>query len=400
MIRSALALLFLLLVPYLTGCWDRLEVNDLAVVDMVGLDQSKSGIRLTVSVVVPDRMKATSADGGGGGKGGGASPNVIYTAEGESVMNAISKVQERVSRRLFWAHTRLLVLGEEFARSGVRPGLDYWSRHREPRLRIQVAVTPGRAADFLQARPRLEKLLSDAVRETLISHIQAEVTLNDFLDAIRSDTEQPIAPRVTLIPASGGQDALVSGTAIFREDRLLGWLDDADTRGLLWLRGQMETGVATIRIPSGGTVSMMLMRGHTTVRPEFQSGRLRLVITAVADDDLYESSAPIDLGDPETIHVIEQLLGQDVQSRMQSALRRLQREFGVDSARFGDVVWRRYPVQWQRQLKAQWPELFTRLPIEVRASAHVRRTGGLSAPLSVKKGRVKSTPKELLRTKG
>lgn len=399
--RYAGAILLLLLMPLLGGCWDRMEVNDLAIVDMVGVDSAESGVRLTVSVVAPARPQASAGTGGGGGEaeqgGGGGGAAVTYTAEGESIMNAMTKIQEKLSRRLFWAHTRVLVLGEAYARAGVRPALDFWSRHREPRLLMQIAVTPGEASEFLKSRPKLERLLSEAVRETINMRMQTAVTLKDFLGSISSDTEEPVAPRVALVPDEGGSQALVSGTAVFHDDRLIGWLSDAETRGLLWLRGEVATGIATVKVPSGGSVSMMLIRGSTAVRPEFRAGRLRMHAEFVAEDDVYESSATIDLGKDETVRVIQELLRQEVESRIRDTLKTVQQDFGVDIIKFGDVVRRNAPVQWEGGLKQRWPELFPTVPVDLVVTAHVRRTGEHSAPLSAEDRDIKAKPQEILK---
>lgn len=397
MIRYRAVLLLLLCIPLLAGCWDRMEVNDLAIVDLVGVDAAEEGLRLTVTVVVPTRAQI-SPSAGGGGAGGEGPPAVIYSAEGESVMNAMMKIQERLSRRLFWAHVRALIIGEEFARSGVRPALDFWSRHREPRLIMQVAVTPGQASDFLAASPRLERLLSEAVRETINMRMQVKVTMKDFLGSLRSETEEPIAPRVQLVSAEGGQDAEVSGTALFQDDRLVGWLGDSETRGLLWLRGEITTGVATVDVPSGGKVSMMLIRARTSTRPDFSTGRLRMIVEIVAEDDVYESSAPLDLGKEETVLFVEELLRKDIQQRARETVERVQREFAVDVFNFGDAVRRAAPLRWEGGLKQRWAEVFPNLPVEIVVSAHVRRTGEHSAPLGAEKEQIKSDPKALRKT--
>jgi spore germination protein KC len=389
-------LLLLLLLP-LTGCWDRLEVNDVAIVDMVGVDKAGTGLRLTVSVVIPERAKSTPSEGSPGGST--TRPAISFGAEGQSVMQAASRIQERLPRRLFWAHTRVLVFGEEYARRGVAPALDFWSRHREPRLQMQIAITPGRAADLILVKPRMERLLSETIRETINQNLQTSVSIREFLSALRSETQEPIAPRVEIILDHGAPDVQVSGTAVFQDDRLVGWLSDAETRGLLWLRGEIHTGVATVSVPSGGKVSMMLIRGRTSIRPDFRTGRLRIHAEVVVDDDIYETSAPVDLGKADTVDAMQELLRQDVERRMRATLRKVQREFRADVLRFADAVYRGAPVRWEGGLRQRWREVFPDLPVDLVVKTHVRRTGEHGAPLGTKKQQIKSNPKELLKPK-
>lgn len=401
--KLALVGLLLLGAGALAGCWDRLEVNDLAIVTLVGIDQAAAGVRLTVNVVVPARAQMGPGGGGGGGGDNRERSTAVYSAEGETIMDALAKVQEQVSRRLFWAHARVLVFGAEYARAGVGPALDFWSRHREPRLLMQVAVTPGQALEFLQAQPELERLLSEAVREITNLRLQLVTTVKDFLIALRSPGEHPVAPRFELVPAVPGgpeREVRVTGTAVFRGDRLVGWLDDAETRGLLWLRDEMETGTVTVDVPGGGKVSLQLIRGKTVVRPEFDGHRLRLVVSIRTEDDIYESSVPLDFGKAETIRVIEGLLARDLRQRIRPVLDRVQREFRVDILKFGDAVRRGAPLLWEADLQERWAEEFPQVPVDLEITAHVRRTGEHSAPLGAKEKEIKARQKELMRGKG
>lgn len=401
MTRYIQLLLLLLLTLPLTGCWDRLEINDMAIVDVVGIDKAPKGLRLTISVIVPERAAPGNQTGGGGGGDGnkGTGSVIIFDAEGESVMDAAIRIQERLSRRLFWAHARVLAIGEEYARAGVRPALDFWSRHPEPRLRMKIVITPGKAAEFVQGRPALEHLLSEAVRETINLRLQSDVNINQFVNRLRSTTEEPFAPRVTLYKRPSGHDALVRGTALFRDDRLIGWLTDKETRGLLWLRGEVRTSVTTIDIPSGGRLSMKIIRSKTELKPYFKAGKLHVKTMVDVEDDIYESSAPIDLGKVEIVSTVQGMMEQEIKGRIESTLTKLQKEFGVDAIGFGDAVYRAAPRLWEGGLKHRWAQAFRELEIEVEVTARVKRTGELAAPLSVDKEKVKKSPQEMLQKK-
>lgn len=64
--KNRLIILFVLLNSFLlTSCWDRTEVNDLALVTAVGIDKkNEKTFELTVEMNIP---RALSGGGGGGG---------------------------------------------------------------------------------------------------------------------------------------------------------------------------------------------------------------------------------------------------------------------------------------------------------------------------------------------
>src|SRR4051812_18944723 len=108
MIKRSIAWGLLVTIPFLlTGCWSRVEVNDLAIVSMMAIDQAEDGnLRLWLHVVVP--AKAGGPPGASPGGGGGL-PFITLSATGRSILEASKQIQIQTSRRLFWAHMRVIL---------------------------------------------------------------------------------------------------------------------------------------------------------------------------------------------------------------------------------------------------------------------------------------------------
>lgn len=362
----------------LTGCWDRVEVNDLGVVRIVGIDRAEAGVRVSIRMLIPTR--ATKEAGARG------MITSIYSADGETIRDAVTRLQEKASRRLFWAHSGPIVIGEELAREGVRPVLDFWTRHREPRPTVLVAVVQGTALDFLQSQPALERAVAESVREIINTRLQVRVSMVRFLEGMRTPGAHPVAPRLRAVPGFPGgpeREVQVSGTAIFKDDRLIGWLEEDETRGLLWLRNEVGPGVITVSIPHGGKVSVETARGRTAVRPVFRQGKLRLAVSIRSEHELQENTAALDLDKPEVIEQVQGLLEQALRQRIRQTLDRVQHEFQVDALKFGEAVRRGAPVAWEQRLKARWSEEFPKVPVDLSITCRIVRNGKEGAPLAV-----------------
>ncbi|HEY8449249.1 MAG TPA: Ger(x)C family spore germination protein, partial [Bacillota bacterium] len=272
----------------LTGCWDRIEVNDLAIVKGIALDRAgPNAIELTVALTVPANVTPPGSPGGPEA----ASPLANHAAQGSTVMEATSVLQEKLSRRLFWAHASVILIGEELARDGVAPVLEFFSRQRQPRLRMVVGVVPGRAADVLATMTPLEVETPEAIREMSTFRTGVFVTLREFLIMVAAEGEEPVAARVEnvrtgAVQPGGPMDPTVSplqegplqpaitGTAVFKGDRLVGWLDDHETRGLLWLRDELATATVTVPLGDSRWVSFEMIRAMTQLQPRFAGDRI------------------------------------------------------------------------------------------------------------------------------
>ena len=125
------------------------EIEQLMVIQTMGFDYAKSGVRLSAS------SGSDSAGGGGGGnaKGGeqGGSAQVArLSAEAESFSLAKERMQDYSAREdLYFAHTSYIAIGGESAKKSVMPFLDYIERSTELRLDIPLFVVTNGAASEL-----------------------------------------------------------------------------------------------------------------------------------------------------------------------------------------------------------------------------------------------------------
>ena len=125
------------------------EIEQLMVIQTMGFDYAKSGVRLSAS------SGSDSAGGGGGGnaKGGeqGGSAQVArLSAEAESFSLAKERMQDYSAREdLYFAHTSYIAVGGESAKKSVMPFFDYIERSTELRLDIPLFVVTNGAASEL-----------------------------------------------------------------------------------------------------------------------------------------------------------------------------------------------------------------------------------------------------------
>lgn len=378
-----------------TGCWDRVETNDLAIVGMAGMDRLENGqLLLSVDVVVPSRFGGPGGGTGGGGGGGGGQaqsrPVVTLSASGVDVAEAVSRLQMQVPRRLFWGQMRELVLGEAFARSGVRADMDFWLRHRQPRLTTYVVVVPGQARAFLdEAWPALRNSPVEAIREVIRLHYGVEIMLRDFLEALGSDSQDPTAPRFELVTveerAQARREVQMTGTALFRDDKLVGWLDMQQTRGLAWLRGEAQRGTVTDVIEGRGTISFVLVRSQARLTARLEGDDVTATLNLLTEDDVEDNGAGLDLSKPEEIARLELRLAKRLEDRIRSSFQTITREYGADPMGLGEALRRADPRAWD-QVRGQWHKLLPEARLEVVVAAHIRRTGKASSPVTRPKG--------------
>ncbi|AFC32877.1 germination protein, GerC family [Paenibacillus mucilaginosus 3016] len=384
--QSVFCLLCGFLILTLTGCWNRVEVNDLALIMAAGIDKKdEDGIELTAQIFIPKSGGAQQGGGSTSGSGGAQGQTLVRTGRGVTIADAMSKLQEALPRKIFWGHTEVFIIGEQLARSGIREQLDFILRFPQMRERSSIFICKGTAKQVMEASPPLERSTSEVLREMTKSKQGLSLTVNELAQMLSGDSKAAIIPWVEPLPADrGNRDQqpipYIMGTAVFKKDQMIGRIDDKTTRGVLWLRDEVERAIVTVapEIADKGYVSFVLLRSSTELIPSVKGDQWSMTVKIETEDDVIQNTTKLDIMKPEITNSLEKELEKDIISRVNLALTKAQKERKVDIFGFNEVFHRHYPKQWE-QIKENWEEKFPEIEVRVLADAKIRRPGSITS---------------------
>ena len=388
----------------LGGCWNRREIETLAFVMAAGADKAvePDKVQLTVQIARPTALVATA------GGGGGALERAFWlvSSTGYTVFDATRNFAAQSSRRLFWAHNRWLVIGEELAREGLQDVLDYFTRDGETRRTARLAVFKGgKASDFLTTELEMERLSSEAYigiiqnASTGLSTV-VDINIHQFLLAVAGEGIEPVAIRVECIDRLPDVDIRgqmerstislsprITGAAVFRGYKLVGWLDKPETRGYNWVAGKAKSGIIVIDRPEDETkyVGIELMRASSKIEPEIVNGRPRVTVTINAEGALGDLEDMFLVTDTRAVvTAMERRMATVIANEINAALRKT-KELGSDIFGFGQAIYKRYPKQWL-SLRDSWNDKgFKELEVKIEVKSKVRRSGLVEIGLPIRR---------------
>ncbi|MGI5823872.1 MAG: hypothetical protein ACOX6Z_08020, partial [Dethiobacteria bacterium] len=110
----AFILVFILLSG--SGCWDKTEIEDLAILTAWGVDREENGDILASAVIVKPFAVAGQT---GEGSAPPERPFWLASSSGRNMLEAMCNFATFSPRFIFCAHSRFVIFGEETARQGV-----------------------------------------------------------------------------------------------------------------------------------------------------------------------------------------------------------------------------------------------------------------------------------------
>lgn len=375
-----------------TGCWNRKELETLGIVTMVGVDEAEEEgkIQLTIHLAKP------SATGAGEQRGAvQEKPFWVVNSTGYTVFEAGRNFLSQSPRRLFWAHNRFIVIGEGLARKGTQDIVDWFARDGETRLRAWIVVAKGaKASDMLQTEFELERIPSEGLLGILLASrarlsTTAESTLNDFLQGLEGEGVEPVASLGEIVPRPQkfdirgelsrekvGASTRLTGAAVFKNDRLVGWLNKPETRGFNWIVDRVRSGAIIIKQPDEEDkfIGIAILRARGGFRTEVEGDRVSVTVNVKAEGNLGDTQRFVDpLQSPEAWARMERRMATVIKNEIVAAVAKAQ-ELGSDIFGFGAELNRSNPKKWA-ELKEQWDEEFPRVDVRVEVKAKLRRSG-------------------------
>lgn len=383
--RKKLFYLFLILgISWLiTGCWDRKELEGRAIVTLIAIDKGKNNdIKFSVQIArTSDSQVSSNGDSSRGG-----STSVIMRSTGDTVFEAIRNLILKSGRKSYYSHNTAIILGHEIAREGILPVLDFFNRDPEIRPLTWVLVTPGDAADILEAQSTLESLsakqLDMMLKDFGASSKTVATTLLDTMKELSYDSPGAVLSNVELDPSSPKKNLLLNGAAVFQRDKLIGRLDSLETRGYLWTQGKVKSGIIVFPCPGeeDKKVSMEIKSANGKIEPDFSDGNLKFTITVNVESRLAEQACLKDLGNPEELAQLKKIQDKVIEKEIRSIVDKAQEVYGVDILGFGTELSRKFPQEWQK-IKENWAEEFPKAEVNIVVNSKITDIGLIKNPL-------------------
>ena len=96
------------------------ELSDLMIIQGIGIDTAQGGYKVTVEILNNEQSGSPSGDSSSEHK------TKIYNAEGETVGAALMQLTTKSGNKPFYAHNRVIVIGQDAANRKLSDIIDYF----------------------------------------------------------------------------------------------------------------------------------------------------------------------------------------------------------------------------------------------------------------------------------
>ncbi len=400
-IRLKLAACLLVLTFCITGCNGAREIDDFAYVVSVGIDPGPDNQNIITYQI------ATGQGQGGKDPGSGESSTFLVTIVAPSLAEARNLLNSVVARTPNLSHTKAVIIGEDLARKGIGDIFGPLLRFREFRGSMFITVSRGSAQEFMQKnKPTMEKLPSRWLETSLTSRQDTgyflSSNLHQFYTRLKATSGAPYATYMGINPLNlqpkpadkkedgeksvayypaglgreGGDPAEVIGTAVFVADKMVGALNNEETRAVSILSGDFVRGFITVTdplAPQHGVNVQLRLGQKPEIKPAWQDGRLVFTVNLLLEGETTSIPSGINYENREYGQLLEQHISNILTSQMEKMLAHTQ-ELGADVVGFG-LYTRNLFSNFNEADQLNWYKVYPTVGFDLNISVKIRRTG-------------------------
>jgi spore germination protein KC len=376
--KRSLLLSIFIIIPFLTACWDYREVDGLTIVVGFAVDKTDKGDYL-LTFEVADMSEA--------GKEGKVK-SVLIESEGETLLDAIRNTISKNYPRLYFGHAVCVILSQDVARDGVLNVLDFITRDSEVRLSIYLFVSEEETAkELLKAKPLTSELLmleiSNILEEQKDLSKAFPVQVYEFVNALGEEGFSGVMTSICSELNDEEEVIKLCGTAVFKEDKLQGFINGEETKALCFILDEIKGGVIVVKTGFGedeSRISLEILRSSTKIKPVYVDNKLSIEVDIDISVFLDEHISKENYYDKEGIVKLQKTAGMQLKDEIESFVRKVQSELNSDIFGFGNSVYRDLPVVWKKE-KDKWDQTFKDLEVSVNPHIEIVHAGLLSEPI-------------------
>lgn len=366
-----------------------MELKEIATIVGIGLDKdSNTGkILFTAQIVRPGALAKEGETQ--------ESPVEIINSSGNTVFEAIKNSTEKLDRKYNYFHTKIIVLGEALAKEGVMPILDMFTREKEIRGYVWLAVTQKgvQAREILGIKSKIENIQASSLKNVIENNkFHAGASPQDLMTYYIKSLENGIQPIIGVLkiieeknfPVENRQGKTTkqvkfSGVAAFKDDKLVGFLNKKETQGLNWIIGEVKSRVVTMPslIEKDKLISIEVIRAKSHIEPKIKGENISFTINVKQEGSLVEQQSMGDITEPKEIidylKKVEEKNEELIKKEIEMAVNKTQKKLRSDIFGFGDALNKKYPKKWD-EVKDRWDDLFPEVDYEVKVNVKIIRT--------------------------
>ncbi len=374
----------------LAACLNAPEISERALVQAVGIDLEGDMIKLTLQIFSP-------TTDGNANIGATAENARTIEVKGKTVSEAVQNTALIQGKQLFIGHCRVIVIGSELAKKGLEQPLSFFSSNCDSPQNVSLAIAERKASDVLKSKinqgilpaDTLEKILENTDKNGMLQNVK----LFEFLESLQNNNKSSVLPIIRVMtdnndstPKQSNDEEnsvsekieevsliKISGMAIFVDAKMVGELNETQSRGLLWIKNKLKSTNIITSTDVYEVASLKIYKTKSKLIPIINEKditfKLDISCEAVLGETMIKEGETAKIEDIETL---QNVCSKIIVDECNQSFVKVTKDYKTDIFGFGLLIWKKDVNLW-KSIKDDWEKNISNIKLDVSCKVIINK---------------------------
>lgn len=300
------------------------------------------------------------------------------------------KANHKIDRKSFYAHNKVIVVSEQVAKEGLVSLFETFQRKQEVRSYVWVAVAHETSAfaSLEKQQNSISKLPADFLY-SLFDNAEYDAVATNLLTFYKDALKMGNNPVLGVLKLEN--DLNLSGGAVFKKDKLVGFINNEETMAYNWITNKninSQIGALTFPYKENNYITLELSELESKIVPNVTNKtdisftiEIKKTVEIAEQQQMKNFSSNEDV--VHFIEEIEKIAESEIEGKIIQVLSKAQDEFQADIFGFGDMLNKKNPAVWT-QMKKNWETEFSNVSFDLDVQVEILNSGLIQGSLKPK----------------
>lgn len=349
-------MLILFLILLLTGCYDKKELNEIAIMSATEINKIDNEFIVNVQVVNPQSPdKTTNVQ----------APFIMYQGKGRTIHEAYRNIKKQSSRFLYPNHMEILIINEKLAKEDINQIIDFFLRI--PDIRTEFNVLIGKNDNILNITSPIDDISATSILNTMKTNnkylgVTNLITFNEFANMSINKNLEIILPSIKITETTDKSDTTkntesttinslyeLDTLAIFKENKLTGYLTKQESIVYNIVKNKTKIVLINFECEKNKYITVEA----TDIKSEIDIKNNEINISMKMSGNINENMCNMNLTKEKNIQKLQKDLEEYIKEITNENINNIRKEYNTDIFGFLDIIYKNN-YKMYKKVKDHW----------------------------------------------
>lgn len=351
-------IILIFIIFLLTGCYDKKELNEIAIITATEINKIDDEFIVNVQVVNPQSPDKTINV---------EAPFIMYKGSGRTIHEAYRSIKNKSSRFLYPNHMEILIINENLAKEDISSVIDFYLRI--PDIRTEFNVLIGKAENILNVTSPIDDISATSIINTMETNnkylgVTNLITFNEFANMLINENLEITLPSITIKKETEKEDTTentesttinniyeLDTLAIFKGNNLTGYLTKDESITFNIIKNKTKMSLINYECEKNKYITVEA----TDINSDINIKQNKINININMTGNINENNCNINLTSSSNIKKLQKELENYIKAIIEDSINNIRKEYKTDIFGFLDIIYKTN-YNMYKQVKNNWVE--------------------------------------------